>query len=403
MKLFSSIIFILGTIMSNAQILWQINKDTVITYNYQDGDEFSDAEISKEKWNSWYGWARSITSNKEQQYYSEYKNHEVKNGNLYITCQKQNVNERLIDWMGDKDSIKSGKGVFQGINKRDFKYVSGLIQSKRKFLKGYYEIKFKAPSDKGLWPAFWLYGGSPNEEIDIMELKGERESQTHVDTHCQGCDMVRNPIGQKRSFGGWIKLNGDLDKGYNIVACLWDENEVKYFLNGKCIAVSKVKFTQPKHVVANIAVPDDHGPFHPGPNNEQISFSPFIIDYIRVWTKEDIQPDYFGLKKADVNPAPDNTEMKRSPKMLYGKKKEHVTDGIFISLLKKEDGTMKLFCNGLNKKEDYKVKVTNADQNLFEKITTERELDIPVVASNGVKVEVTYGNKTVSKTFLLSR
>ena len=402
MKKLIYIIICCGNFISNSQTLWQINKDTVITYYYQDGDEFSETEISKEKWNSWYGWARSITSNKEQQYYSDYKNHEVKNGCLYITCAKEATRGRLIDWMGDNDSIKSGKGVFQGLNKRDFKYVSGLIQSKQKFLKGYFEIKFIAPPDKGLWPAFWLYGGSPNEEIDIMELKGEREDQTHVDTHCQGCDMVRNPIGQKKSFGGWIKLNGDLDKGYNVVSCLWDEQEVKYYLNGKCIAVAKVKFTQPKHVVANIAVPANDGPFHPGPNKDVEKFSPFIIDYIRVWNKEEKQ-DNFVLKNTDANTSPDNTDAKRSPKMLYGKKKEHVNDGIYVSLFKNEDGTLKLFCNGLSKNETYKVKITNGEQNIFEKTTDGRELSIPISVSNNLKIEVTYGNKTASKTFRLSR
>ena len=402
MKKLLPVILVIGTLTANSQTLWQINKDTVITFNYSDGDEFSEGEISKEKWSSWYGWARSIYSNKEQQYYTDYKNHEIKNGNLYITSAKETLNARMIDWMGDNDSLKSGKGVFQGLNKREFKYVSGLIQSKQKFLKGYFEIKFKAPFDKGLWTAFWLYGGSPNEEIDIMELKGEREDQTHVDTHCQGCDMVRNPIGQKRSFGGWIKLNGDLDKGYNIMSCLWDDNEVKYYLNGKCIAVSKVKFTQPKHVAANIAIADDHGPFHPGPDKDVTAFTPYVIDYIRVWTK-DASQNNIALKNSDANQAPDNTEMKRSPKMLYGKKKEHSNEGIFVSLLKNEDGTLKLFCNGLNKKENYKVKITNDDRNLFEKTTNVRELNIPVVASNGVKVEVTYLNKTASKTFLLTR
>jgi beta-glucanase (GH16 family) len=402
MKKISLIIFCFGILTSNSQTLWQINKDTVITYNYSDGDEFSEGEISKDKWSSWYGWARSIYSNKEQQYYSDYKNTEIKNGNLYITSEKETINARMIDWMGDNDTIKSGKGVFQGLNKREFKYVSGLIQSKQKFLKGYFEIKFKAPSDKGLWTAFWLYGGSPNEEIDIMELKGEREDQTHVDTHCQGCDMVRNPIGQKRSFGGWIKLNGKLDQGYNIMSCLWDDNEVKYYLNGKCIAVSKVKFTQPKHVAANIAIADDHGPFHPGPNKEVTIFTPYIIDYIRVWTK-DASQNNIVLKNSDSNPAPDNTEAKRSPKMLYGKKKEHDNEGIFVSLLKNEDGTMKLFCNGLNKKETYKVRVTNGDQVLYEKTTDARELTIPVTVSNGVKAEVSYLNKIASKTFVLTR
>ncbi|MBP7807775.1 MAG: glycoside hydrolase family 16 protein [Bacteroidia bacterium] len=403
MKKLFFLFFVLEISVSYSQIQWQINKDTVITYYYQGGDEFSDTEISKDKWKSWYGWARSITSNKEQQYYSDYKNHKVKNGNLYITCQKQDVNERLIDWMKDGDSIKSGKGVFQGLNKRDFKYVSGLIQSEQKYLKGYYEIKFKAPPDKGLWPAFWLYGGSPNEEIDIMELKGEREDQTHVDTHCQGCDKVRNAIGQKRSFGGWLKLNGDLDKGYNIISCLWDENEVRFYLNGKCIAVAKVKFTQPKHVVANIAVPANDGPFHPGPNKDVEKFSPFVIDYIRVWTRDEALVKDFALKATDVNTAPDNTFVKRSPKMLYGKKKEHTNDGIFVSLLKNDDGTLKLFCNGLSKKEKYKVKVSNGDQVQFEKETDARELNIPVAITNGTKIEIFYENQKVEKTFLFTR
>lgn len=395
--------FVLGISVSYSQIQWQINKDTVITYYYQGGDEFSDTEISKDKWKSWYGWARSITSNKEQQYYSDYKNHELKNGNLYITCQKQAVSERLIDWMKDNDSIKSGKGVFQGLNKRDFKYVSGLIQSEKKYLRGYYEIKFKAPPDKGLWPAFWLYGGSPNEEIDIMELKGEREDQTHVDTHCQGCDKVRNAIGQKRSFGGWLKLNGDLDKGYNIISCLWDENEVRFYLNGKCIAVAKVKFTQPKHVVANIAVPANDGPFHPGPNKDVEKFSPFVIDYIRVWSKEEETASPLTLKVDDLNPQPDNTRVNRSPKMLYGKKKEHENDGIFISLVKLEDGNAKLFCNGMNKNESYKLKVTNGNQLLLEQNISEREFIIPYPMSNGTKVEIFYANKKAEKTFLFTR
>lgn len=384
-----------------AQWLWQINSDTVISYYYQDGDEFSEQAISKEKWKSWYGWARSIASNKEQQYYTDYKNLELKSGCLYITTNKKDINERLIDQFGDSDSIKSGKGVFQGINKRAFKYESGLIQSNKKFLKGYFEIKFKAPPEKGLWPAFWLYGGSPNEEIDIMELKGERENQTHVDAHCQGCDVVHNFIGQKKSFGGWLKLNGDLDKGFNVVSALWDDNEIRYYLNGKCIAVAKVKFTQPKHIVANIAVPDNNGPFHPGPNADVNDFSPFVIDYIRVWTKEQDKSGNCVLNtNLDKNPAPDKTLAKQQPKMLYGKKKEHETDGIFVSLFASQDGTFKLYCNGLKKNENYTVKLTLGDLVVFEKTTNENELDIPYQSKVGLKIQIAFKGKIAEKMYL---
>jgi beta-glucanase (GH16 family) len=403
MKKLFILLCVLGTFISNSQILWQINKDTVITYHYFDGDEFSENEVSKEKWSSWYGWARSIVSNKEQQYYSDYKNHELKNGCLYLTTRKENVEARFVDWMGDNDSIKSGKGEFQGLNKRSWKYTGGLIHSKKSFLKGYFEIKFKAPSDKGLWPAFWLYGGSPNEEIDIMELKGERENQIHVETHCQKCDMVRNPIGLKRSFGGWIKLDGKLNEGFNIVSGLWLDNEVRYYLNGKCIAVSKVKFEKPKALAANVAVADDNGPFHPGPDKNDTEFEPLIIDYIRVWTKDEEAASPITLKVDDLNPQPDNTKAKHSPKMLYGTKKDHASNGIFVSLIKLEDGNAKLFCNGMNKNESYKLKVSNGNQILLEQNITEREFIIPYPMSHDTKVEVTYGNKTASKTFLLTR
>ncbi len=397
MKKLLALMFLTTSLSLQAQTLWQINKDTVITYYYMDGDEFSDPSINKEKWKSWYGWARSIVSNKEQQYYSDFENLELKNGSLFITTDKKNTDARLIDWMNDNDSIKNGKGVFQGYNKRKFKYTSGLIQSNRKFLKGYFECKFKAPSDKGLWPAFWLYGGSPNEEIDIMELKGEREDQTHVDTHCQGCDVVRNFIGQKKSFGGWIKLNGDLTKEFNVVSALWTDKEIKFYLNGKCIAVSKVNFNQPKHIVANIAVADNNGPFHPGPREDDNSFEPFVIDYIRAWTLDDMQAGTNSVNPSDMNPPASKTKAKNHPKMLYGKKKDHVNEGIFVSLLNTDDGKFKIFCNGLNKKETYKVKVILGDQILYEKETDETELGIPVEGIGGLRIQVNYKGKTAEK------
>lgn len=406
MKKTLAVVFSVVISVVQAQVLWQINKDTIITYNYLDGDEFSGTEISKDKWNNWYGWGRCIVSNKEQQYYTEQKNVELKNNALYITVKQEDVEARLVDWMRDNDSVKSGKGEFQGLNKRKWKYTSGMIQSKKRFHKGYYEIKFKAPSDKGLWPAFWLYGAAKeanyNEEIDMMELKGERESQTHVDTHCRNCDKVRNPVGQKRSFGGWIKLNGKLNEGFNVVSCLWSDSEVRYYVNGKCIAVSKVAFDGEKLLAINVAVADDNGPFHPGPDKSDKEFEPFIVDYVRVWTKND-EGSMNVLKVDDVNPQPDYTEAKRSPKMLYGKKKEHINDGIFISLLRLEDGNAKLFCNGLDKEEAYKLKVTNGSETLLEQNVSEREFIIPYAMARGTKVEIMYKGKSVSKTFNLTR
>ena len=45
--------------------MWQISEDTVITWNYADGDEFNDKKIDTDKWKYSYGWGRTIFANKE--------------------------------------------------------------------------------------------------------------------------------------------------------------------------------------------------------------------------------------------------------------------------------------------------------------------------------------------------
>ncbi len=372
----------------------------MITFYYNDGDEFSDEKNLKEKWGSWYGWARSIYTNKEQQYYTDYQNHEVKNGALNLFVSKKNINARIIDQYGDNDSIKNGNR-FYGVNKRNFKYTGGLITSKKQFLKGYFEIKFKAPKDKGLWSAFWLYGGSPNEEIDIMELKGERHNQTHVETHCGNCDMVRNVIGLKRSFGGWINLNGKLNEGFNIVSGLWEDNEVRYYLNGRCLAVSKVKFDKPKNLVANVALADNNGPFHPGPDTNVVNFSPLVIDYIRVWTKE----NKFAIKtilaeEGEKKYPIADVKSKHVEKMLYGKKSEHKNDGIFVSAFKNSAGFIEIYCNGLNKTDNCYIKLFDSSSKiLFEGKIKTSEFKIPVIAAENCKLEIMYNNKKAERIF----
>lgn len=397
------LLLILTGSVIKSQILWQIDKDTVITYSYLDGDEFSSNEIRKDKWDSWYGWARSISGNKEQQYYSDFKNHEQKNGCLYLYVRKTPVEARLVDWMSDNDSIKDGT-KFLGFNKRSFNYTSGMLSSKTEYKRGYFEIKFKAPSEKGLWPAFWLYGGSPNEEIDFMELKGERQDEIHVDTHCPNrCDYIQRFPGSKKSFGGWVKLDKKLDEGFTHVSGTWDENEIRYYVNGQCVAISKVKFDAPKKLVINIAVPSDDGPFHPGPDPSIENFSPMVVDYVRVWTKENVpgvkkeRPVFAGFSNAF---SLINSEMKKKNKFLYGKKEEHQNEGIFLSLFRDEAGSALLFCNGLTGNDSYNLKVTDANnKTLLEQAVTDREFKIPVTPSAGTQVEITFLNRQVKYTF----
>lgn len=332
--------FILVSTLSfvNSQILWQFNKDSIITWHYEDGDEFNGTEINKTQWSDWYGWGRSISANKEQQYYSKYKNHFLKNGILSLSAKREDVYERYVDWMGDNDSIFENKR-YQGPNKRQFTYTAGLLQSIRDYQYGCFEIKFRIPDEKGFWPAFWLYGGTPNEEIDWMELKTERPNQIHVGRHCQNKKDNYFRVGlKKRAWGDWVKFEGSLNQGFNVITGIWNADGLRYYLNGECIAVSKVNMQIPKKLVVNIAVSSDKGSYSPGPNKTFKDSVNFEVDYIRVWNRS----EYSG-KRAGKNPMAqepltgpvpvEKTKRISKSKLHYGAKTLHENEGFFVSLM----------------------------------------------------------------------
>jgi hypothetical protein len=392
--------FILCLFSTHAQVMWNIRKDTVVTYYYQDGDEFSNGNLN-EKWSASFGWARSIANNREQQYYSEFKNHEKKDGLLNLQVRKECVTERLVDWMGDKDTIRAG-GKFNGFNKRSFRYTSGMISSKNSYLRGYFEMKFKAPKEKGLWPAFWLYGGDPNEEIDFMELKGERHKQVHIDTHCPDrCDHYTRIGVQMRSFGGWVKISSDLTEGFHIISGSWDENEIKFYLNGNFIGVAKVKFDQKKFLVVNIAVPANNGPFKPGPDTTVTQFSPLSIDYIRVWSKTEppAKPKIINVSevsKYKVSPS----SPKRLVKLVRGKKQDAENEGIFVSLIKNPEEMVQVYCNGLKANESCRLKLGDpTGKILFEQDLDQYEFTVPGKILPGYRLEISYLDKKAEHIF----
>lgn len=339
----NKVLFILISLLTTnvfAQRMWQINKDTVINWYYQDGDEFNDATLNTDKWNYHFGWARSIHTNKEQQYYTDGKNHILKDGKLHLYAKREKITAKLIDPMGENDSVMIGT-TFNGLNKRTFNYSAGLIQSKTKYQYGYFEIKCKLPKDKGFWPAFWLYGGSPNEEIDWIESKTEKPNKIHVGRHSKVKSENKFRAGwhiKKKWWGDWVKFEGSLNEDYNIISGEWNPEYIKYYLNGECIAYTKLKMPELKHIVANIAVPANNGSFKPGPDTTIKQSEDMIIDYIRVWTN-DISNKSDMSRNENINKkfhSPSTTlsksKLKSKTKMHYGSKKAHANEGLFVTL-----------------------------------------------------------------------
>lgn len=323
----------------SSQLLLQINKDSTFFWHYSQGDEFNSEQINSAYWSYHFGWGRSIYPNQEQQYYTDGENHRLQNGVIALYAEKRTVNKKLVDWRADQDSIiENGKNY--GPNTRDFKYTAGMLQSNSTILYGRFEIKFRMPDKPGFWPAFWLYGCSPNEEIDWMELKTEYRNKVHIGRYSQNPKENHTRKGPfKRAWGEWVKIKGDLSSGYHIVSGEWTPEYLKYYLNGELIAYSPISMHCPKYLVANIAVPSNQGPFKPGPADSVLHSGDFLIDYIRVWSQKDTNtaPMPF-LAKVDTTQILQKSSMRNTGRATYGSKKIHKQEGIQLSVFPVEGG-----------------------------------------------------------------
>jgi beta-glucanase (GH16 family) len=327
---------------------------------YKFGDEFQDTKLNREKWNDSYGWARSIYCNKELQYYSPESNYLFENGKIIIQAKKENVFVKTVDWQHDTAGLYCGKQRI-GDNKTKYNYTSGMIQSKEKCFYGYYEIRFKAPQGSGFWPAFWLYGGYENDEIDVFELKGEKISKVHVDVHCpSGCDNFKYALGLKKNWGTWLKCNRGLDQDFNVMGLWWDKNMLKWYLNGECIAAfNNYSFTHPMNIIANLALANDNGPFNPGPNDKTPFPANFEIDYIRYFSMDSVHKNFSNTEMISTTEydKPLSFVTKKNKSMMA---KEKANTETFISILPADNNSLFIRISG-KRNHAFAMEVKNAE------------------------------------------
>jgi len=271
---------------------------------YVDGDEFNGSTLDLEKlWRPMD--IHSLAKNHELQYYTDTSNfafgQDVYAHYLSIITKRETLNNVLvIPWEDSLEIIAQDEPPPYNINLRNFDYTSAAIVTRQPYKYGYFEIRFKAPLGKGLWPAFWLRG--LNEEIDIMELKGECPMCYHWAIHGPGnsahkCWTLKNAkfpkIWEKQPCGDWIvspNFNFS-NSGYTTVSGVRLPGIIFWAVDGVGQRYVLHDFDGVMRVIANTAVANDIGPFNPGPDQTTPFPSYFDIDYIRIWAPIDCNED----------------------------------------------------------------------------------------------------------------
>ena len=211
--------------------------------------------------------------NEEDQWYSnkEPKNTFVSNGTLKIRAIKETGPD------GDATHT-SGRIVTRHIPGRQWKY-------------GYIEMRAKIPTDRGVWPAFWMldndiYDGEnwpDSGEIDIMESSTSVWGKNKVfgTLHCKAGS------GDKPIITGGTTLS-NIDSEWHTYAVEWTEDYIKWYYDEKCfqtyIPANKGNdawpFCDDFYIIINLAVGGNLGG-DVGDWNE----STMTVDYVRVWQK----------------------------------------------------------------------------------------------------------------------
>lgn len=352
--------------------MFQIKTDGIVAWNYYFGDDFEGGQVDESKWHKRYPWGGLLADQKQ---YADPSMLSQQNGILHLNVNTNRGFYPVEDWMINHEEAKKYGLEIQG-NSVKLDYITSCIWSKQSFRYGYFEIRAKAPSGQGLWPAFWLYGQNSKDEIDFMEMKGERPNEVHIDVHCpDSCEKVyTKPFGIQKNWGGWVKMNETLTDEFVVYSGVWLPGSLTYFVNGVPVSYYTGDFDTPMNVIANMAVARDGFAFNPGPNDQTKFPADYQVDYIRVWkltsdneykatmflgAKKSISPLKFGWNETESN---STLEIKKKIRFVYNKKQLAQELGFlsFVPIQPNPDqvGTYQIHYNGIQPES---VKITVQD------------------------------------------
>lgn len=246
-------------------------------------DDFDGNAIDTTKWYTYIPqwpnyddkWEFGRTHGKEGQIYKN-ENVQVKNGYLYLI-------------------LKNEPSRWYTANRA---YSSGLIYSNKNFVFKYgkFETRCKIPKGTSLWSAFWLWGG---DEIDIFEFNTDANPMFSTDIHTN----------EKHKNKFYMFKDIDLSSDFHTYTLEWDENYMKWLLDGKEIrtvwgylkgrkglacgnSIKPKKYKReilmcqkPLHIIANVAV-SMGGQYGGPPNKSTPKYAEMIIDYIKVYKRK---------------------------------------------------------------------------------------------------------------------
>ena len=164
-------------------------------------------------------------------------------------------------------------------------YKSGIVKSKAPPVRyGYFEARIKGASRyPGVAPAFWGYRQDVDEwtEIDFVELTQRNLSVNLIDTNVHVFKQPgfpgTLPLQEERTW----KAPWDPRAKFHVYGCEWDENEIRWYVDGRLIQARKNDYWhQALDLTLSMGV---RGALKTTASPDGFPTT-FQVDYVRVWT-----------------------------------------------------------------------------------------------------------------------
>lgn len=197
-------------------------------------DDFNGNQLDLNIWQT-RPWAQGAYygNNGTTQEFNTLENAIVENGVLKIITDKKLLQAKAVSWKPDSVILEDGLP-----NLRQYNYTSANLWTKKAFEYGKFEARVKVPKGKGLWPAFWLYGGAHWNEIDIFEFWNE--------TNFLGIFSPKK-LSKIHHMNAWLDYNQegigkhceakykdeDFSNDFHVFTLVWEKNKMEWLVDGE--------------------------------------------------------------------------------------------------------------------------------------------------------------------------
>lgn len=252
-------------------------------------DEFDGVGLDKTKWLSYHPYTNDGSDQCVGCRFADGSNSVFMDDQVHV-CKgllELSVENRPVEWYGNRTDN-----------------AASLIRSigDAKFSFGRFEMRCRLPEGKGLWPAFWLFGGQT--EIDVFEICSERSKWVKSSLHRWD---------EPRSSNTGKHKGEDHSADFHTFAVEWERDEMRWYVDNEQIYV-RGRFTDAKgnpldgcdrepamnrlapyfprpedqvNIIANLAVSEPKGyckgPKQPAPWGTASSLA---VDWIRVYQRQ---------------------------------------------------------------------------------------------------------------------